>query len=87
MVKKKNKRGLNLTKNGTWLKWVPTVIMGLNLLVLGYITTEVRETRKIAHQVDTRTALLEYQMKTVDGKVTMKEAFELFETLKKTNGR
>jgi hypothetical protein len=79
-------RGLNLTKNGTWLK-VLSVIMGLNLFVLGYIVTEVRETRQIAHQVDTRTALLEYQMKTMDGRVDMKEAFELFETLKKTNGR
>lgn len=74
-----------MKSNGTWLK-VLSAIMGLNLFVLGYIATEVRETRKIAHQVDTRTALLEYQMKTMDGRVTMKEAFELFETLKKTGG-
>lgn len=76
-----------MTKNGTWLKWVPSVIMALNLFVLGYIATEVREVRKVAHQADNRTNLLEYQMKTMDGRVTMKEAFELFETLKKTNGR
>lgn len=76
-----------MKSNGTWLKWVPSVIMGLNLLVLTYITIEVRETRKIAHDVDKRTALLQYQMKTMDGKVTMREAYELFETLKKTDGR
>ena len=75
-----------MKSNGTWLK-VLSLIMGLNLFVLGYIVTEVRETRKIAHQVDTRTALLEYRITTMDGRVTMDEAFRLFETLKKTGGR
>ena len=72
--------------NATWLK-VLSAIMGLNLFVLGYIATEVRETRKITHEVDKRTALLEYRITTMDGRVTMDEAFRLFELLKKTDGR
>lgn len=75
-----------MKSNGTWLK-VFSAIMGLNLFVLGYIVTEVRETRKIAHQVDKRTALLELQMKMMDGKLELREAWEVFELLKKMDGR
>lgn len=85
--------------NGTWLKVlavVVTVIMGLGLFILRGMAADVRENRKdtkevrdTLHQMDKRTLLLEFQIKTVDGKVDMKEAmelFELFELLKKTDG-
>lgn len=75
-----------MKSNSTWLK-VLSAFMVLVLFVLGYIATEVRETRKIAHDVDKRTAILEYQMITADGKVSVMEVFELFEALKKTNGK
>lgn len=83
--------------NGTWLKVlgvVVVVIMGLGLFILRGMAADVRENREdtkevkgILHQIDKRTALLEYQMITVDGKVTVKEAYELFDALKKTDGQ
>lgn len=72
----------------------PLPYHGTQSLCPGYIATDVRENRKetkdvkdIVHQIDKRTARLEYQTITMDGKVTMREAFRLFEALKKTDGR
>lgn len=74
-------------KNGSlWLK-VLSAIMALNLFVLGYIVTEVRETRKIAHEVDKRTALVELKIEMMDGKLEIEDAFWIAELLKKTDGR
>ena len=81
--------------NGTWLKVlgvVVVIIMGLALFILRDMAADVRENRKdtkevrdILHQMDKRTLVLEVQIKTVDGKVDMKEAMELFELLKKAS--